>query len=326
LDGPAPGSEFLLDVRNLTVTFAASLSVIRKSKIRAVDNVSLRVIKGESLGIVGESGSGKTTLARAIVKLVRPTAGSIEFSGSDIYRQRGKDAKDYRRRVQMVFQDPYESLNPRSTARQAVEEPIAIHRLIEGKEERRKKVFELLSLVGLNPKSVETKYPHELSGGERQRVSLARALSLGPELLIADEPVSMLDVSVRIGVINLMLDLKRMFNLTCVFITHDLAVARYFCDRIGVMYRGKVVEVANTELLLRRPLHPYTKLLIDSVPGHFAAEADGKESSVQEVGAEITGCVFNPRCAYAQDLCRLKEPELLEIEPGRFVACHFPLV
>jgi oligopeptide/dipeptide ABC transporter ATP-binding protein len=316
----------IMDVRNLTVTFATSLGLIRRSKLVAVDNVSLQVRKGESLGIVGESGSGKTTLARALVKLVRPAAGSVTFDGNDIFRQKGAANKDYRRRVQIIFQDPYESLNPRSTARQAVEEPIIIHGLISDEEERRKRVEELLFLAGLNAATVETKYPHELSGGERQRVSLARALALNPELLIADEPVSMLDVSIRIGVINLMLDFKRMFNLTYIFITHDLAVARYFCNRIAVMYRGKIVEVAQTEPLLTRPLHPYTKLLIDSVPGHTATEAEEQASvSPGADSREIIGCRFNPRCAYAQDVCRHDEPDLLEVEPGHFVACHFPL-
>jgi oligopeptide/dipeptide ABC transporter ATP-binding protein len=209
-----------------------------------------------------------------------------------------------------------------------VEEPIVIHKIIKDKRRREEKVSELLQLVGLNPETVLAKYPHELSGGERQRVSLARALAMNPELLVADEPVSMLDVSIRIGILNLMLDLKRRFNLTCLFVTHDLGVARYFCDRIAVMYRGKIVEMADSEQLLHHPLHPYTKLLIDSVPGRYVKGAE--DSAVSEVATAATmdviaGCSFNPRCPYAQETCRGQTPELLEVEPGHLVACYFPL-
>jgi oligopeptide/dipeptide ABC transporter ATP-binding protein len=282
--------------------------------------------KGESLGIVGESGSGKTTLAKTIVRLVRPSTGSIYFDGEDVIKSK-RIAKSYRRRVQMIFQDPYESLNPRSLARDAVEEPMIIHGIIKDKEKRRDRVHELLKLVGLNPETVALKYPHELSGGERQRVSLARALSLSPDLLIADEPVSMLDVSVRIGIINLMLDLKRAFNLSYIFITHDLALSRYFCDRIAVMYRGRIVEIADTEELLHKPKHPYTRLLIDSVPGKGAGPDEltmGKDLATSRV-EQITGCRFNPRCPYAQEICKQKEPQLSEIESGHAAACYFPL-
>jgi oligopeptide transport system ATP-binding protein len=317
----------ILDIRDLSVTFAVSVGIIRKASVRAVDGVSLQVKKGESLGIVGESGSGKTTLARAIVKLIRPGHGTISFDGEDIFKQKGQKVKGYRRRVQMIFQDPYESLNPRSTALEAVAEPMSVHGLAKGKEERAKKAHELMELVGLDPSTLASKYPHQLSGGERQRVSLARALSLGPELLIADEPVSMLDVSVRVGVLNLMLDLKRTFGFTCVFITHDLAVARYFCDRVAVMYRGRVVELAQTERLLMRPFHPYTKTLIDSVPGSGAEGPLLDEGLLSPRNLEsIPGCRYNPRCAYAQGLCRENEPALLELEPGHLAACHFPLV
>jgi oligopeptide/dipeptide ABC transporter ATP-binding protein len=317
----------ILEVQGLTVSFVTPAGLLHRRTINAVDDLSLVVRRGESLGLVGESGSGKTTLSRAIVKLTRPSSGSIRFDSEDIHRQGRSSRKEYPRRVQMIFQDPYESLNPRSSVKQAVEEPIIIHRIIKEKQEREERVSDLLETVGLNPKTVLAKYPHELSGGERQRISLARALSLSPDLLIADEPVSMLDVSVRIGVLNLMLELKREFNLTCVFITHDLGVARYFCDRIAVMYHGKIVEVGDTESLLHSPLHPYTKLLIDSVPGRSlsAAEANIPPDAPAASLGPITGCSFNPRCPYAQDVCRTQVPELLEKVPGRSAACHFTL-
>ena len=301
--------------------------MLKRSRVTAVDDVSLTIKKGESLGVVGESGSGKTTLARAIVKLIRPSSGNILFDGNNIVGIKASGLKHYRRRVQMIFQDPYESLNPRSLAKDIVEEPMIVHNIISEKAERRERVNELLQLAGLNPSTVARKYPHELSGGERQRISLARALSLHPDLLIADEPVSMLDVSIRIGIINLMLDLKRSFNLSYLFITHDLGLARYFCDRIGVMYRGKIVEIAPTEDLLHRPMHPYTKLLIDSVPGRGLTDESEKVSQDTRTlrPEKILGCRFNPRCDYAQTYCKEKEPELLEIEPGHFAACHFPL-
>jgi len=320
----------ILEIKNLSVNFVTSAGILKRNSVRAVDNVTLSIRKGESLGIVGESGSGKTTLARSIVRLIRPTSGQIIFDGQDIVDFYSRSLKEYRRRVQMIFQDPYESLNPRSRAGDAVEEPMMIHGLIRDKKLRKDRVFELLRLAGLNPSTVARKYPHELSGGERQRISLARALSLSPDLLIADEPVSMLDVSIRIGIINLMLDLKRTFNLSYLFITHDLGLARYFCDRIGVMYRGRVVELAATEDLLHRPMHPYTKLLIDSVPGRGqnGADEEGKvtaDSSRPVKMDQISGCRFNPRCEYAQEKCREIEPDLVEIEPDHLAACHFPL-
>jgi oligopeptide/dipeptide ABC transporter ATP-binding protein len=320
--------EPILEVRNLTVSFATPGGLMRRRTIDAVDDLSLTVMRGESLGLVGESGSGKTTLSRAIVKLTRPSSGTIRFDGGDVYEQSRASAKAYRRRVQMIFQDPYESLNPRSSVKQAVEEPMVIHGIIKERWQREQKVSELLQTVGLSPESVLMKYPHELSGGERQRVSLARALSLSPDLLIADEPVSMLDVSVRIGVLNLMLDLKRLFNLTCLFITHDLGVARYFCDRIAVMYHGRIVEMGDSESLLRHPLHPYTKLLIDSVPGRSSRSAIDRaepELGGQATDGPVAGCSFNPRCPYAQAVCRERSPPLLDSGGGRLVACHFPL-
>jgi len=256
----------ILEVRHLTVKFAIGRGLVSKQTLTAVDDVSVSVRRGEVLGIVGESGSGKTTLARTVVKLVTPDSGSVYIDGRDIFDGKAGDPKAYRRKVQMIFQDPYESLNPRATAERAIEEPIVIHEIMSDRSARLERVSELIETVGLNPAAVAKKYPHELSGGERQRISIARALAVNPELLLADEPVSMLDVSIRIGVLDLLKELKRKLNLTVVFITHDLGVARYFCDRIAVMQKGRLLEVAETEELIRRPSDPYTKLLLDSVP------------------------------------------------------------
>ena len=250
----------LLEVRHLTVKFSVGKGMLSKQTLKAVDDVSVKVNRGEVLGIVGESGSGKTTLARTVVKLVAPDAGSVLVNGSDIFEMKGPEAKSYRRRVQMIFQDPYESLNPRATAESAIEEPIVIHGIKAERSERLERVNDLIETVGLNPEAVAKKYPHELSGGERQRVSIARALAVNPELLMADEPVSMLDVSIRIGILDLLKELKKQLNLTVVFITHDLGVARYFCDRIAVMQKGRLIEVAETEELITHPSSPYTKL------------------------------------------------------------------
>jgi len=256
----------LLEARDLTVRFASGRGFLGKKVITAVDGVSISVMKGEVLGLVGESGSGKTTLARTVVKLVNPHSGSVFFKGRDISSIKGEGTKAYRRQVQMIFQDPYESLNPRATAEKAVEEPLVIHGLARDASARHEQVHRLIEMAGLNPEAVSKKYPHELSGGERQRISIARALAVSPELLMADEPVSMLDVSIRIGVLELLKELKRKLDLTVVFITHDLGVARYFCDRIAVMYRGKLMEAAATEELMAHPSDPYTRLLLESVP------------------------------------------------------------
>jgi len=306
------------------VSFPTSIGLFRRKSVYAIDGFSISVRKGESFGLVGESGSGKTTLARVLVKLVRPRSGSVLYKGADIFAQGKKESKEYRRHVQMIFQDPYESLNPRSTAWKAVEEPLLIHHIADGKIAR-EKVSELIGMVGLNRESVVDKYPHQLSGGERQRISIARALAVNPEFLIADEPVSMLDVSIRIGILDLLLDLKRKFNLTYLFITHDLGVARYSCDRIAVMYQGKLMEVAPTEELLQNPMHPYTELLLESVPEAGGERAGSVEPKLAEVRQYSGGCRFSPRCPYARDACIQKVPDLFEVEKGHWVACFFPL-
>ncbi len=300
----------------------------RKLTVHAVDDVNLTLREGEILSLVGESGSGKSTLARTIVKLIQPSAGSILFKGHDIFKQNRLEAREFRKRVQMIFQDPYESLNPQANVYSIVLEPLLIHKLVpRDKRGRVKTVSRLLTLVGLDPGTKMEKFPHELSGGERQRVAIASALTLEPQLLIADEPVSMLDVSIRLGILNLMLELKQELHLTYVFITHDLGVARYMGTKIAVMYFGKIVEVAESDELINHPLHHYTNLLLSSIPGSEAISHDS-----EKVEAEYTvdptnppvGCRFHPRCPYAQQRCREEEPKLVEMRDGHWAACHFP--
>lgn len=321
----------ILDVSDLVVDFSSPAGLFRRSRISAVDKVSIKIMKGEALGIVGESGSGKTTIARSIVKLVEPTSGQIFFDGHNIFEQNSRESKEYRKHVQMIFQDPYESLNPRSSVSQIVEEPLIVHGLSKSKEERRSRVNELLQLVGLE-KDLAVRYPHELSGGQRQRVSIARALAVNPQILVADEPVSMLDLSIRVGILNLLKDLKKSLNLTFVFITHDLGVARYFCDRIAVVYRGQMMEIAETENLIAHTMNPYTQLLLDSVPGtegRVGADPNGKEGDGQEPTGDLTivpsGCRFNTRCPNAQEKCKKSPPPLEAPVDDHYVACYYPV-
>ncbi len=298
----------------------------KKVTLHAVDDVTLTLKEGEVLGLVGESGSGKSTLARTIVKLHRPTSGQVTYRGEDIARQDRKSSKEFRRHVQMIFQDPYESLNPQANVFNAVLEPLIIHGLAKDKTKREAKVTELLAMVGLDPASKMDRFPHELSGGERQRVAIARALSLNPELLIADEPVSMLDVSIRLGILNLMLELKERLKLTYLFITHDLGVAKYIATRVAVMYHGKIVEIANPDELIAHPLHHYTNLLLASIPGSKLSEPSRQSTEYTFNPAEPPqGCRFHPRCAAAKEKCSTDEPTLTEIRKDHFVACHYPL-
>jgi len=324
------GTDVILDISELGVDFSTPTGLFRRSRISAVDKVSIKINRGESVGFVGESGSGKTTIARCIVKLIEPTSGHILFNGQDIFEQNSAENKEYRKHVQMVFQDPYESLNPRSNISQIVEEPLIVHHISPDKESRRERVYELLSLVGLEKELVK-RYPHELSGGQRQRVSIARALAVNPDVLVADEPVSMLDVSIRVGILNLLKELKKTLNLTFVFITHDLGVARYFCDRVAVIYRGQIMEVAGTEALISETRNPYTKLLLDSVPGNReAGEASAKDEAEWADGkrqfSDIpSGCRFNPRCPNAKEQCTKVPPPLEALGENHYVACHYPL-
>ena len=294
-----------------------------KEVVHAVENVNLEILEGETLGIVGESGCGKSTLGRMLVRLETPSAGQILFEGEDLASVPAKKLRSLRKQFQMIFQDPYASLNPRRQIGKIVEEPLRIHGM--GKEERKAAAQDLLKRVGLDQNAYE-KYPHEFSGGQRQRVVIARALALNPRLVVADEPVSALDVSIQAQVLNLFKDLQAEFNLTYIFIAHDLGVVRYVSDRIAVMYLGKVVELAPAEELYANPAHPYTRALLSANP---RMDADDKRERIILKGDlpnpinRPTGCVFNPRCPKVQDICKVESPLLMQIG-NRQVACHFP--
>jgi len=294
-----------------------------KDVVHAVENVNLEILEGETLGIVGESGCGKSTLGRMLVRLETPSAGQILFEGEDLANVPSKKLRSLRKQFQMIFQDPYASLNPRRQIGKIVEEPLRVHGM--GKEERKRVAQDLLKRVGLDQNAYE-KYPHEFSGGQRQRVVIARALALNPRLVVADEPVSALDVSIQAQVLNLFKDLQAEFNLTYIFIAHDLGVVRYVSDRIAVMYLGKVVELAPAEELYAHPAHPYTRALLSANP---RMDADDKRERIILKGDlpnpinRPTGCVFNPRCPKVQDICKVETPLLMQIG-NRQVACHFP--
>jgi oligopeptide/dipeptide ABC transporter ATP-binding protein len=325
-ENPGP-SDALVEIQHLKVYFQNRPNLFgKKVTILAVDDVTLSLKQGEVFGLVGESGSGKSTLARAIVKLQNPTGGSIDYRGQNITKQDKRATKEFRRHVQMIFQDPYESLNPQADVFSAVSEPAIIHGLApKNKAQRHAKVTELLERVGLDPHSKMNRFPHELSGGERQRVAIARALSLEPDLVIADEAVSMLDVSVRLGILELMMDIKKRFNLTYIFITHDLGVARYICTRIAVMYQGKIVEIAQPDELIEHPLHHYTGLLLASIPGSPMKIPDQPADSTSNITEPSKCCRFHSRCPAAQEKCRTVEPPLVEMRNQHFAACHYPI-
>ena len=292
--------------------------------VRAVDNVSLEIHKKEILGLAGESGSGKSTLGRLLALLDKPTKGVIRFEGNDITDMLGRRRrlKEFRKNVQMILQDPYESLDPRYTVHDAILEPLKVHG-IKNTQGVRDRVEEILKVVGLSSDEVLNKFPHGLSGGQRQRVSIARAIILEPRFVIADEPVSMLDVSVRAGILKLFDNLRHQFGVTCLFISHDIAVVRYLCDRIAIMYMGKIVEVGTRDEIINTPIHPYTKALISAVP---VPDPRHKRKSIP-LGGEVpdalrvpSGCRFHPRCNKAEERCRSEEPELKD-KGGRLVAC-----
>jgi oligopeptide/dipeptide ABC transporter ATP-binding protein len=294
--------------------------------VKAVDDVSFYVRKGEIFGLAGESGSGKTTTGKLLIRLIEPTSGKIIFKGEDIAKYPEGKLKSYRKKVQIVFQDPYESLNPRMLVEDILSEPLLIHGISDEKEIY-EKIYKVLEAVKLTPpEEFLLRYPHELSGGQRQRVATARALMLDPEFIVADEPVSMLDVSIRAEVLNVILDLREKFNVAFLFITHDLALARHICDRIAVMYLGKIVEMANVDELVYDPLHPYTKALINAVP---VPDPTAKRIEVVikgEIPSPVNpppGCRFHTRCpSIIGDICRKEEPELIELKKDHYVACH----
>ena len=317
----------LLDVKALKMHFPLTQGIIFQRQVgavRAVDGIDFFVEKGETLGLVGESGCGKSTTGRAILQLYKPTAGAVLFDGVELTKLGGEAMRKMRRRMQMIFQDPYASLNPRMTVGNIIGEPLEVHDLARGKE-KTERVQELLRVVGLNP-YFTNRYPHEFSGGQRQRIGIARALAVEPEFIVCDEPISALDVSIQAQVINLLEELQDRFKLTYLFIAHDLSVVRHISDRVAVMYLGKIVELADRVDLYERPLHPYSQALLSAVPIPDPALEARRERVV--LGGEVPsplspppGCVFHPRCPVAIDRCRGEVPDLREIRPAHRAAC-----
>jgi peptide/nickel transport system ATP-binding protein/oligopeptide transport system ATP-binding protein len=321
----------LIEVRDLVKHFPLTGFGGRTTgAVHAVDGLSFDVREGETLGIVGESGCGKSTTARLLLALLAPTSGTIALDGRDITTLSRKDLRPLRRDMQMIFQDPYSALNPRRTVGSIIGEPFAIHAIAKGRAERKRRVQELMESVGLNPEHYN-RWPHEFSGGQRQRIGVARALALGPRIVIADEPVSALDVSIQAQILNLLRSLQRDLGLTMVFIAHDLSVVRYMCDRIAVMYLGKIVELATSDELYAHPRHPYTEALLSAVPvaDPQRAKARGRVVLGGEPGSAShppAACRFHPRCPRVEaGVCDVREPQLERKPGGGFAACHFPL-
>jgi oligopeptide transport system ATP-binding protein len=318
----------LLQVEDLFVHFPIYRGLIRKQvgAVRAVDGISFDIKRGETLGLVGESGSGKSTTGRAVLQLRRPTAGKVHFEGIDLVALNGEHLRGMRRKMQMIFQDPYASLNPRMTVGEIVAEPLMVHNVAKSKEIE-ERVKHLLELVKLEPSFV-SRYPHEFSGGQRQRIGVARALALQPSFIVCDEPISALDVSIQAQVVNLLEELQGQFNLTYLFIAHDLSMVRHISDRVAVMYLGVIMELASRDEIYLRPLHPYTQALLSAVPiPDPVADAQRKRVILQgDIPSPInppSGCRFRTRCPIAQDVCAESRPEFREIKPGHFVACFF---
>jgi peptide/nickel transport system ATP-binding protein len=325
--------EELMKIENLKKYFPVNLGFFRSIAsrkeifVKAVDDVSFNVRRKEIFGLAGESGSGKTTTGRVILRLTEPTAGKAYFKGNNVFEIQQMDVKALRREMQMIFQDPYESLNPRFTVYDIISEPLRIHKIYSNEKQVEEKVLERLEEVKITPpEQFLFRYPHELSGGQRQRVALARSLVLDPEFVVADEPVSMLDVSIRAEVLNLMFDLIQKHNVSFLYITHDLALARHICDRIGIMYLGKIVEMSEAEKIVYEPLHPYTKALIIAVPVPDPTARRSEAVIKGEIPSPInppSGCRFHTRCpSYIGDICRQKEPELIDTGGEHYVACH----
>jgi oligopeptide transport system ATP-binding protein len=318
----------LLRVDNLVKHFPIMRGIFQKQvgAVRAVDGISFEVKRGETLGLVGESGCGKSTTGRAVLQLYRPTSGSVYYDGVDLTKVKGEELRKMRRKMQMIFQDPYASLNPRMTVGEIIREPLIVHN-ISTETEGNERVKELLELVRLNP-SFATRYPHEFSGGQRQRIGIARALALQPSFIVCDEPISALDVSIQAQVVNLLEELQEKFGLTYLFIAHDLSVVRHISDRVAVMYLGVVVEMTTRNELYRNPLHPYSQALLSAVPiPDPVKEATRKRTIlVGDVPSPVnppSGCRFRTRCPIAESICAEKRPEFREVKPGHFAACFF---
>ncbi len=328
----------LLEVKNLVKYFPVRKGIIFQkhvADVKAVDDISFHINRGETLGMVGESGCGKTTAARTILQLYRPTSGTVTFDGVDLTKSKGKELRMMRRKMQMIFQDPYGSLNPRMNCGNIIGEPLIVHKLTKGRSEYKDQVAELLSTVGLSP-YMASRFPHEFSGGQRQRIGVARALAVRPSFIACDEPVSALDVSIQAQLVNLLEELQQQFNLTYLFVAHDLSVVRHISDRIVVMYLGKIAEIADRQELYDNPLHPYTKALLSAVPIPDPVVEATRERIVLtgDVPSPLRpppGCVFNPRCPVAVHDCTGTEsvgltnergvPELREVSPGHWVSC-----
>ncbi len=317
----------IIRVKNLVKEFPVKLGAFgeKSAIVHAVDDVSFDIYKGETLGLVGESGCGKSTTGFTLLQLYRPTAGTVEYNGMDLSKLKTKELRTVRKKLQIVFQDPYSTLNPRMTIGEALSEPLSIHKVCPEKEIPGK-VSQLIKDVGLNP-NVANRYPHEFSGGQRQRICIARALASDPEFIVCDEPISALDVSIQAQIINLMMDIQDKYNLTYLFIAHDLAVVRHISDRVVVMYLGKVMEIAPKHNLFENPVHPYTTALLSAVPKADPDEERSRKRIILEgdVSNAINppeGCRFHTRCRFAQEKCKQSEPGLTEISPGHMAACH----
>lgn len=316
----------LVEVKNLKKYFWGGGGLSKKKEaVRAVDDVTFYVKKGEVLGLVGESGCGKTTCGKTILRLVEPTGGSIYFDGHDITHLKGKEIMKFRRKMMIIYQDPFGSLDPRMTIGATIAEPMVVHHLVS-KEEKEDKVTELMGKVGLTPDQIN-RYPHEFSGGQRQRIGIARALATNPEFIVADEPVSALDVSIQAQIINLLKDLQAEFGLTLLFIAHDLSVIKHICDRVAVMYLGKIIEIASRKELFDNPKHPYTKALLSAIPIPNPGGREKRAILMGDVPSPINpppGCRFHPRCVWATEKCKNVEPVLEPAGDTHYVACWHP--
>ena len=322
-------SQILVQVRGLKKYFPITRGILIQRQvgaIKAVDDVSFDIYRGESLGLVGESGCGKTTTGRTLIQLYRPTAGQVLYDGVDLTREKGQSLRNRRRKIQMIFQDPYASLNPRWTISRIIGEPLQVHKIISARKAQEERVQQLLELVGLDPCHTN-RYPHEFSGGQRQRIGVARALASDPEFLVCDEPISALDVSIQAQVVNLLEDLQDKFGLTYLFIAHDLSMVRHICDRVAVMYLGVIVELSDRDEVYDHPQHPYTKALLSAVPipdprATRARQRVILEGDVPSPSDPPAGCRFHPRCPIVGEQCRVDIPEWREVAPGHWVACH----